>query len=167
MRIHGGEQCGQIATFGKAEERGALRAGGVHHRADVVHPLFVRRQLRVGHAIGEARAALVENDQTREGGQPLEEARPRRLLPRQLDVRHPAGDEDQIQRPFADDLVGDVDVAALRVSRLGCHDPKCGSFEVARQPGVLANVTCYAETGRQAGSRFWVRITSRARPKER
>src|SRR5205823_11406522 len=72
--------------------------------------------------IGQARAALVEDDQTREGGEPLEEARQRRLLPRQLDVRHPARDEDEIQRPFADDLVGDVDVAAAGEAGLRSHE---------------------------------------------
>ena len=45
----------------------------------------------------------------------------RGLLPEDLEVRHPAGHEDEVARRVAHDLVGDVDVAAPRVVRLGCH----------------------------------------------
>ena len=38
-----------------------------------------------------------------------------------LEVRHVAGREDEVDRPVAEHLVGDVEVAALRVSRLALH----------------------------------------------
>ena len=40
-------------------------------------------------------------------------------LPEQLEVAEPARDEEQIDRPVADDLIGDVHVTGLRVLRLG------------------------------------------------
>ncbi len=43
------------------------------------------------------------------------------VLPCQFDMRHPPGDVDQVERTFADDLVGDVHLAAARVSGLGSH----------------------------------------------
>ena len=46
---------------------------------------------------------------------PLEEAGAGRLLPRHLDVGDPSRDVDQVERSLADDLIGDVDVAALGV----------------------------------------------------
>ena len=50
---------------------------------------------------------------------PSKNAREPRLLPLQVQVRHEARHEHQVDRPVADDLVGDVSVAALRVVRLG------------------------------------------------
>ena len=43
---------------------------------------------------------------------------PVRLLPRELDVRDEARHEDEVDRPLAEDLVGDVDGAAPGVARL-------------------------------------------------
>jgi hypothetical protein len=52
--------------------------------------------------------------------------------PRELEVRHVPGDEDEVERPVADDLVGDVDVAAARVAGLGKHS---GSFACSQRRG--------------------------------
>ncbi len=38
------------------------------------------------------------------------------------------GHVDEIERPVTDDLVGDADVAALRVARLGLHGPSLAGF---------------------------------------
>ena len=67
-------------------------------------------------AVGESRPALVEQDQPRERGEPGEEPRVLRHLPAHLDVRDPAGHPDEVERPLADDLVGDVGVAAPDVA---------------------------------------------------
>ena len=53
------------------------------------------------------------------GGKAREKARERRLHPEVVEVRHPTHDEHQVDRSVADDLVGDVDVAAPRVPRGG------------------------------------------------
>ena len=94
-----------------------LGAGGVHHRADVVHPRVQRRD-RVGvDAVGQPGAAPVEQQQPRAGAQAAQQARGRRPLPDQLHVRHEAGqDRHHVDRSVADHLVGDVDaVGRLRV----------------------------------------------------
>jgi hypothetical protein len=113
------EERAHRPALGVPEERRPLGADGVHHRPDVVHPGLEVRQ--VGHAIREPGAPLVEEDQPREGRQPLEEPAARGLLPEDLEVRHPAGDEDEVPRRIAQHLVGDVDVAAPRVPRRRCH----------------------------------------------
>ena len=38
-----------------------------------------------------------------------------RDIPEQLDVMHPGFDQDEIERSLAHDLVGDMDIAVLRV----------------------------------------------------
>src|SRR5215210_40764 len=119
-----GEQHAHVPAFGMAEQGGVLGADRVHDGANVVHPLLERRQLIVGDVVGEAGAALVEQDQARERREPPEEARQLRLLPHELDVRDPAGNVDEIERPLAHDLVGDVDVAASGVARLGRRHPR-------------------------------------------
>ena len=103
------------------EQRSALGADRLEDRADVVHPLLEGRQLGVGDAVGEPRAALVEEDEAREGGEALEEVHHRRLLPHHLDVRDPARHIDEVARTVARDLVRDVEVPAARVARLGLH----------------------------------------------
>ena len=123
LRVRRREQAAHRSALGHAQQRGARGAHRVHHRADVVHPLLERRQLR--HAVREAGAALVEQDQPRERGEPEEEARERGLLPEVLEVRDPAHHEHEVERAVAHDLVGDVDVAAARVAhaRSHGHDP--------------------------------------------
>ena len=87
--------------------------------------------------IGQAGAALVEENQAREGRQPAEKPRERRLLPEIFEVRHPAHDEDEIDRAVAADLVGDVHVTAARVlDRAGCHG--------RRDRRMAAGATCAA-----------------------
>src|SRR2546422_9128229 len=104
------------SAFGIAEDGGFARPDCVHDRPHIVHPHLERRH--VGDAVRQASAALVEEDQPGERRQPLEEANDRRLLPEHFDVGHPPGHEYQIPRPLAHDLVGDVDLAALRIPRL-------------------------------------------------
>ncbi len=55
------------------EPKSAARshAGRVHDRAHVVHALLERRQPVERHGIGESGAALVEQDEAGEGGEPF------------------------------------------------------------------------------------------------
>jgi hypothetical protein len=68
--------------------------------------------------------ATIQNDEPRKPGHPLEKWCEARLLPRILDVGHPAWDENQINLSFAGNLIGDAHSSALRVSRfrLHCHN---------------------------------------------
>jgi hypothetical protein len=74
----------------------------------------------------------LSNQITREPRQPLEEAHEGGLVPSHLDIRNESGDENEVDRPGAEHLVGDVDFAALRVLRVGAlHGP---SFSRERRP---------------------------------
>jgi hypothetical protein len=91
---------------------------------DIFHPFFERRQGIARHAVGKPGAALIEQDQPGEARQPLEEAGDRRFFPiLHLEVRYPPGYHHKIARAIADNLIGDVDVADLRVLRLRSHVP--------------------------------------------
>jgi hypothetical protein len=59
-------------------------------------------------------------------------------------VRHVPGDEDEVERTVADDLVGDVDVAATRVLGLGTHG---GSFARSQWLGRVSSRWCAARRG--------------------
>src|SRR5258706_7290646 len=101
------------------EQRGTLRAGGLHHRANVVAPLLERRQRREWNGIRESGATLVEAEHSAERAETREKRRDRRLLPHDLDVRRPPRNEDEVTRSVADDLVGNAAVLGARVSCLG------------------------------------------------
>ena len=64
IRIGRREQDAHRPTFRNPEERGALRAGSIHNRAHVVHPLFKGRN--PGTPVGQTGAALVEQYQSGE-----------------------------------------------------------------------------------------------------
>ena len=57
-------------------------------------------------------AALVEEDEPPDRGEPPVEAGQLRVLPAGLEGADPAVDEDEVERSVADDLVGDPDVVA-------------------------------------------------------
>ena len=100
-------------AFGVAEQRGPLASDCIHDRPHVVHA-----GLEIGQpdtSIRQPRPALVEADQPREGSKPAEEARQLGVFPLDLEVREESGDEHEVERPAARDLVRDVDVPALRV----------------------------------------------------
>ena len=73
---------------------------------------------QVPRPVGETGAALVEQDEAGEVGEPLAEVDEDRLLPGPDQVDHERH-EDQIDGPLAHDLVGDAHVAAARVADLG------------------------------------------------
>ena len=112
-----GEEHGQRATFRLADDRGSLAAGGVHHRADIVHACLERRG--PGHAIGHAHAALVEADDPRELTQALAEAAIQGQLPRDLEVGVGTLDVDDIDGTVAVDGVGHRDIATLGEPDIG------------------------------------------------
>ena len=114
------EQAAHRAALGHAQQHRLARSDRVHHRAHVVHALLERRQR--DDRIGQAGAALVEQDQPRERGEPAQKPRERRLLPEALEVRHPAHDEDEIDRPLPQTWYA-MFTSPLRAywTRAGCH----------------------------------------------
>src|SRR5262249_58191810 len=89
LRVRGGEEHGDWPAFCDAEERGAGRAGAIHHRSEIVRALLERGDFRDG--IRQARAALVEPNEAGEGAPTPEEAREPGLPPGGLHGRHQAG----------------------------------------------------------------------------
>ena len=120
LRIRRGEEHRHRSALGDAEERRALRARRVHHRPHVVHSRLEARD--PADAIGEAGAALVEQDQAPHRRQPLVEVDVAAVLPRQLDVRHEPGHDHDVVLALADNLERDRHVPAARVLSLGCGD---------------------------------------------
>src|SRR4029450_11833366 len=59
------------------------------------------------------------------------------MVPGGPDVGDPAGNVDEVDRPLPDDLVGDVDIAALGISGLGSQE-----FDSRRMPPQDSGSTC-------------------------
>ena len=90
-------------------------------------------------AIGQPRAALVEQDHSRELRETAQEPGEARLGPEALEVRHPPHDEHEVDRSLAEHLIGDVHVAAACVvgrGRFGAGDALCGMFGAVGDRGV-------------------------------
>jgi len=142
------------------EERRALDTGGVHHRPDVVHPLLERRH--AADAVGRPRAALVEADDPHAIRQ-LAEIVAGELFVELHRRKVEAAREDEVGRPRAEDAIGDVDLAALRVSGIGAlHATK--SYQVAQREKRIASPTlrCVAaDSGCWARARFPAVIQAR------
>ena len=138
-----------------AEERRPLDRRRVHDCADVVHPRLERRQVRLVDTIREAGAASVEDDNPRERPEPPQAAHERLDAPHVLDVRGEPRYVHQVERPVAEDLVGDVRaVRRLDVARLGRLHP----LSVARPQRARINYRSAPPSrclvrGNQA--RFW------------
>src|SRR5262249_60091110 len=99
LRVRGGEEHGDWPAFCDAEERGAGRAGAIHHRSEIVRALLERGDFRDG--IRQARAALVEPNEAGEGAPTPEEAREPGLPPGVLPVRNRAGGKNHVGAPLS------------------------------------------------------------------
>jgi len=114
------------------DERRLLRAGRVHHRPDVLHPVL-RRDGLLWHPVGETDPAHVEPEHPGEARQPVDELLDEALLPDHLEMARPVEHEDDVARPVADDLVGEMDVAAAGIQR-----PWPGHGTVVSQPRPIS-----------------------------
>ena len=104
-------------------ERGPLGADGVHDGRHVFDPVLGRRR-SASHRIGHPDAAHVEPDHTADARQCLEELLHQRLLPEHLEMTRPIQNENEVTLTGAEDLIRELDPAALRVlrARLGHPD---------------------------------------------
>ena len=91
----------------------------VEYREGVPDLRLQIRQLVERDRIRQTRASAIEVDQPTEGAQPPQEPREVGEVPDRLDVVHPRVDEEDVQRPSPDRLVGEMDVAVPRVPGLG------------------------------------------------
>jgi hypothetical protein len=68
--------------------------------------------LHLSHAVGEARAALVEHEHARELRKPEDVPDEKRLLPGRQEIARVGAHEDEVGSARTDDLVRDGDIAA-------------------------------------------------------
>jgi hypothetical protein len=68
------EQDAHVPALGVPEQRRPLGTDRVHHRTEVVHPLFEHRHLVERHRVGQPGSTLVEEDQSGEARQPAKES---------------------------------------------------------------------------------------------
>jgi hypothetical protein len=122
LGIGRGEQHAHRAALGAAHEHGSLRADRIHDGPQVVHPLFQRREISDRDRVGEPGAALIESDQSCKRAKAANATREWWILPSVLQVGNEAQHPDEINQAIPNDLIGNVDIAALSVERLGLHD---------------------------------------------
>ena len=156
LGIRRGEQRAHRPALGVPEERGALRPAASIRR-DVVHPLLERRHVRPRGRRGRCRACRSrirrENDASRSKKRATAGSSQKISM-----FETPAGDEDEVARAVADDLVGDVDVAAACVLGFGLHGLGSRLLRQLRLAPVLRRVARHDDqhlaSGEQAASRM-------------
>ena len=114
-----GKQDAHRRALRQAIERRPPRPHRIHHRTDIVH---ARLQVRsAAHRIGHAGAPLVEPDQPGERSQTSEEPLHAGQPPLQLHVSDETRHEDKIEWPITNHLIGNVNIAAQRITCLRPH----------------------------------------------
>ena len=119
LRVRDRQHHGERPSLAPADHVRSFEARCIEDRARILHPLIGRGDAR--RAVRHAGAAFVEANDARERRHPLEPAHPARLSPIEAEMSHPAWDHQQVVRTLADDLVGDVHVAAARVVNRRSH----------------------------------------------
>ena len=159
LGIGRGEEHAHGAALGGAEHRRALAASRVHDGAHMVHALLEGRAC--AGPVGEAGAALVEDDHSAERPEARQEMRHRRMIPVEVDVGDEAGHVDEVERTLPEHLVGNSDLAALRVVGVGLHGVAlqgCADIDLAQdvrsahRPRGGVSACVLAQPGRRARS---------------
>jgi hypothetical protein len=119
LRVRGRVQHRHRATVVRAEDDSLGGADGVEDGAHVLHPRFERGELPV--AVGEARTALVKQDEPEIAREALVEAAPVRRLPAVDEVGTEVRNEHEIGVGVADHLIGDRRSAALGIADIRLH----------------------------------------------
>ncbi len=126
--VGGGEEDAHRGALRHADDRRTLGPSRVHYGPHVIHSSFERRC--AAHSVGHAGPALVEDDEARMRCPTASASHHTGHPPAELDMRHRPRHELKVKRPLACDLIGDRDVAASRISRLGeIHDGSLGPQE--------------------------------------
>ena len=118
-RISRTEKSAHRSALGRAKEGGLIRSNSAHHRSDIIHTHL--KSGHVGNSVGQAGAAFVEKDKARERCKPCKEARECGLFPIDLNVRYPSRHEHNVSRAFAQNLICDVDAAAMGIPGVWLH----------------------------------------------
>jgi hypothetical protein len=135
VRVGRSEQRAQRASIGLTEYDGPPGAGGVHHRAEVIHPGLEVWEFLVGHPVRQSHASLVEEDEPGEGPETSQETGIVRIRPVQVHIGDPSGYVNEVDGAIPEDLIRDMDaIRRLGIAGLG-HVHRCifASVASARQ----------------------------------
>ena len=109
------EDDGGRATLAHPEDGGFSEADGVHDGLDLGHPIIERANFR--HRVRQPDPGLVEHRDATERGELVEEGLEFGHGPEQLDVADQRPDEDELDRPVAEHLIRQAEIAAGCVRR--------------------------------------------------
>lgn len=107
------EQRNTATAFLRSEQGGTLRSRRVEYPRQVRRPFLDRWRSTHRHRVRQPRSAAVEHDESRERRETPEEPLERGILPDSVEVPR-AGVKEEVDRPVADDLVGDLSTRAGR-----------------------------------------------------
>ncbi len=165
LRVRRRVQHRHRAAVTRGENDGLRRADGVEDGAHVLHPRLERGELPV--AVGEARTALVEEDEPELAREALVEVPPVRRLPTVDEVRTEVGNEHEVRVRVADHLIGDRGSAALRIADVRLHRASfldCRrSHKATETKEVLAALLTRASSDRVRLFSWFVRQTGTCR----
>ena len=109
------EDDGGRAALAQTEDDGLSEAGGVHDGLDLGRSIIQRANFR--DRVRQPDPGLVEQDDATERGELLQEGLEFGQGPEQLDVADDRPGEDQLDRPVAEHLIRQAEIAARCVRR--------------------------------------------------
>jgi hypothetical protein len=104
-----------VAAFDRREQHGSLGSRGHGHSEQVVGQRFEGGNIVWRESIGAAPSSPVRENQPSVCRQPPQEPREVGTPPREVDVRGPALEVEEIDGSLAEDLVGEGDVTVPRI----------------------------------------------------
>ena len=142
-----------------------LRTDGIEDGFDVLGPLLERREANI--SVGHPRAAFVEKDQTGKATKLAQKSSVFGTFPCVFDVAEPASSIEQINWAIADHLIGNRNVAASCIARLGSLHGRLtnrlGNYTRSPRPDTQRKVLNY---GDKWNGDFEVRACRKTAPKE-
>ncbi len=136
FRIRRAQEHRNVPTRTDAEQGRTRRAHGVEHGNRVLHPQLDARHRPTRERVGEPDAARIEPDQSTERREPAVEARPMGLVVAVNPDAAAVAEPEKVDRPVADHVVPDVQIATLRVVAFGAphHGERTTSARDLLQP---------------------------------